>query len=151
LLNEANIDSFERICHNIALAAAPGLCRAFDVGFSPWIYSHRVAVKSASEAFLYTIDPWTYIVPVGLFIWLWDNTPDSMVHGDFRLTLDIQRLSAMPAIICNAEATKKHHRRPNIPYPCPSRRVAYCGRGFGMLVRFTVQPCIVLRAPKVLR
>ena len=56
LIEANNIDSFERICHNIALAAAPGLCRAFDVGSSPWIYSHRVAVKYASEAFLYAID-----------------------------------------------------------------------------------------------
>jgi hypothetical protein len=151
LLNEASIDSFERICHNIALAAAPGLCRAFDVGFSPWIYSHRVAVKSASEAFLYAIDLSMYIAPVGLYVWFCYNTPDSMAHGDFRSILNIQRLSTMLAIICNVEATKKHHRRPNTPYPYPSRRVAYCGRGFGMLVRFTLQPCIVLRAPKVLR
>jgi hypothetical protein len=77
LLNEANIDSFERICHNIALAAAPGLYRAFDVGFSPWTYSHRVAPKSASEAFLYVIDLWMYIAPVGLYVWLCYNTPDS--------------------------------------------------------------------------
>lgn len=92
-----------------------------------------------------------YIAPVGLHVWLCCNTLDRRIHGDFWLTLNIQRLSTMLAIICNAEATKKHHRRPNTPHPCPSRRVAYCGRGFGMLVRFTVQPCIVLRAPKVLR
>ena len=84
MLNEANIDSFGRICHNIALAAAPGLCRAFDVGFSPWIYSHRVALKSASEAFLYAIDLWMYVAPVSLFVWLCCNALDDMVHGDFR-------------------------------------------------------------------
>ena len=84
LIEANNNDSFERICHNIALAAAPGLCRAFDVGSSPWIYSHRVAVKSASEAFVYAIDLWMYIAPVGLHVWLFCNTLDRMIHGDFR-------------------------------------------------------------------
>ena len=97
------------------------------------------------------MDLYMLIAPVGLYVWLCYNALDGMVHEDFRLALNIQRLSTMLAIICNEEATKKHHRHPNTPDHYPSRRVAYCGRGFGMLVRFTLQACIVLRAPKVLR